>query len=429
MNTAMQDNWTPPNGIGRRFRLLLLCRAAGGGLISAALAVSALAFALLGLLAIPGLALSAPPPARTAASRVFIRRGQVSLAQRDESPSFISAEQLRLVDRGRLVHIGSGITAEHEMLYLLRLSDLSPQSVRVPLDAFVRDNPGIKADENDQRPTHEQFWIRHLLFYDSSNGEAGVEVVDRSGSDGVRRNFFIRWDLRANRLDRATLVARERPGTSHAESLALGYDPKLREFYYVRQIYGERDDRLLHVIAFSEGKARVVAEFRSRRPLRRETYFDAQRQRALLVEYAELANPEPPPQSFLVDLAGAKVTSVATPLTAYGVAFAPDGRRVYAYSSQLGEIVTLDTASGRLLATVRAGKLGHALGQVSPAELLLVRNSGLDFFRLGEPLRPAGSIPMARIASGMTHVSDSLTIEAGALVRNGDLLHVLAFPR
>lgn len=373
------------------------------------------------------LCLALPAPG---AARPLKLRKVLGIQLRVKAPSFASVTPLTLVDRRRRVFFGTGITREHQTMYLLRLKDLQRETMQVPLAAYVRAHPGIKLVASDRRPVHEQFWIRRLLFYDRDNAEAGVQVSDRFGSQQVRRHFFIHWDLKKRRLTQATLVARGRPGASHSASLAMGYDHLRKEFYYARQIYRKgTHSRTVSVIGFVAGKPRVVAQFRSLRSIQGTTYFDQPHQRALLVEYAELATPTPPPRGHLVQLDSGKVVSFAVPLTCYGAAFGGRGKKLYLYSAQLGQLWVLDAATGKKLQQLKTGKLGHALGFVNPRELLLIRNRGLRFFSTGKRLRPRGQISIKKLYKGYSNVDGSLVIPGGAVVKNGDKLHVVGLPR
>jgi hypothetical protein len=372
--------------------------------------------------------------ARRAAGGKPVVRRVVSIKQRTSSPSF-TAQELRVVDRGRLLALGNGLLAEQETIHLLRLSDLKQLTVQAPLGAYVHANPGIKVSEQDGRPIHRQFLVQRLLFYDARHREAGIQVADRFGTGRVRRHFFMHWDLAKGQLTEATLVARGY-GASHSDSLPLGYNHQRREFYYVRQIYergaqrGKGRGRTLTIVGFKAGKPRVVVQFRSHRSMQRKTYFDAAGQRALLLEYAELADKDPAPLGFLVDLARGKVRSFEIPLTAYGAAFAPDGRTIFIYSSQLGELWQVDSTSGARTAPIlKVGKQGHALGLVRPDSLLLVRNSGLRYIHLRRGrLRRGRFIRIGALYPGFSHVEGSRVVPGGALIRNGDRLYVTSLP-
>ena len=365
-----------------------------------------------------------------AGARPHVVRKVVNLTLRTASPSFASVDTLGLLDRDRRLVYGTGITREHETMYLLRLGDLGAETVRVPLDAYVRGNPGIKLKEKDRRPVHEQFWIRKLLFYDRTNQEAGVEIEDRYSTAKVKRHFFIHWDLRKKKLTTATLVARGRPGSSHAASVAMGYDHDRKEYYYARQIYRRGTfRRTVSVIGFAAGKPRVVAQFRSKRAIQTTTYFDQPRRRAVLVEYAELATPDPPPMGHLVNLGTGKVASFPVPLTCYGIAFGSRGKRIYAYSAQLGELWVLDATTGKRLQKQKVGSYGHAVGMINRRELLLIRNKSLDFYSVGKRLRRRGRTPMRKLYKGFSNVDGSVVLPGGALIKNGDALRVVSFPK
>jgi hypothetical protein len=368
-------------------------------------------------------------PAAARAPRVTTR-GVIALKQRTTAPTF-TKRPLRFLDRGKHVALGNGLWAEQDQMHLLRLRDLERRVVRVPFGAFVRSNPGMKLDQADTRPVHKQFEVQQLLFYDEQNGEAGVEVSDRLSRRHVRRHFFLHWDLKKDAITEATLVARSKPGKTLSSSLPLGYDHDRREFFFVRQIYtwskdGKRQGRTVTVVGFKAGKPRVVVQFDSGRSIQRRTHFDGRRRRVLLTEYAELADKDPAPKGFLVDLVRGKVRSFEIPLTAYGAAFDPGGELLHIYSSQLGELWTLHAATGTKSApALKVGKQGHALGVLGPGRLMLIRNSGLRLLRLkkGRP-RKGRFVRIKAVYPGFSHVEGSLVLPGGALIKNGDKLYV-----
>jgi hypothetical protein len=361
-----------------------------------------------------------------------------SLEQRLARPTFTPAQPMRVMDRGRMVYVGKGILAEPHHFYLLRLSDLKRVRVTVPFAAYVGKNPGIQVFKGDSRPIHKQFHITKLLFYDSQNQEAGAEVSDRIGTSRVIRHFYVQWDLKTGSIkDAPTLVTRTRAGQSYSHSLPLGYDYKKREFIYLRQLIAQQNGsqggtaggapRTVFVIGFSGGKPRVIADFKAQRSTASKTYFDAAHRRAMLVEYAELASKGPPPSGHLIDLKAGKVRSFAIPLTTYGVAFGAKGKKLYAYSSQLGQIWTIDQRSGKKQQQLSVGKLGHEINRVSPWQLLLLRNNGLRFFHIGKKgLRRGRWVPIKRIYTGFSHVGGSLVVCGRALIKNGDDLHIVS---
>ena len=352
----------------------------------------------------------------------------LAIAQRTEKPTFTSSS-LRLMNRGKCAYYGKGMWVEQQTFYLLRLADGKHFHVTAPFAAYVKKNPGMRADPTDHRPLHKQFQVTKLLYYDEENGEAGFEVADQGRHGGIRRHFLMQWDLRKGRIAQATLVARSQRGRTYTHMLPLGYDSKRREFSYVRQVIDHKSGgRTIFVIGFSSHKPRVIAQFEGRRSMSSKTYFDDRRQRALLVEYAELASKGPAPRGHLVDMVSGKTQHFPIPLTTYGVAMGPEGRRIYAYSAQLGDLWTIDAATGKQVASIKLGKLGHELRRVASKKLLLLRNSGFRFLRLtSKGLSRGRWVPIKRLYSGFSHVEGSLVTPGRALVRNGDTVYVVAF--
>lgn len=362
---------------------------------------------------------------RRAAAPKLLKK--LSLDQRTDAPTFAPAP-LRAMDRGKLLYYGKGLFAEQQTFYLLSLADNKVLKVTAPFDAYVRKNPGMKARRWDRRPMHEQFQITKLLYYDRQNQEAGFEVEDAiGGQTKVRRHFLMQWDLKANTISQATLVARSRSGQTYTHMLPLGYNSQRREFLYVRQVIGkDASGRTIFVIGFSSRKPRVVAQFEGQRSMSSKTYFDDVHHRALLVEYAELASKGPAPKGHLIDVVTGKVRHFAIPLTTYGVAFGAAGKRIYTYSAQLGQLWTIATASGAKLQQIKVGKLGHEIGRVGKRELLLLRNSGMRFLTLTRKgVRRGRWLPIKRLYTGFSHVGGSLVLPRRALVKNGDLLYIV----
>lgn len=362
------------------------------------------------------------------ASVPLVLRGKVDLAQRTEVPTFTPASPLVLMNRGKMLYLGRGLWRDQQTFYLLRLSDLSRVTVKAPFNAYVRANPGMLVDPNDRRPLHKQFDVTRLLYYDEANQDAGFEVADQIGPRRQRRHFLMQWNLTTKKVTHATLVARSRVGQTYTHMLPLGYDTKRREFSYVRQVIGKADEgRTVFVIAFGAGKPRIVAQFEGQRSMSSNTYVDPRHEYALLIEYAELASKGPAPRGHRIDLQSGKVRSFEIPLTTYGVAFDARGQRIYAYSSQLGQLWVVDAATGRRLQVLRIGKFGHALGVVSPSKLLLVRNNGVRQLRqTSRGLRLGRFFPITRIYTGFSHVGGSLVVPGHALIKNGDTLYVVS---
>lgn len=351
------------------------------------------------------------------------------LAMRTKAPTFVSADELRVVDRNRMLYVGSGMWKEQETFYLRNLRDYSRVSVTAPVVSYIQKNRGMLLDESDSRPILDQFNVRKLLFYDSENGEAGIEIADKINAK-VKRHFYLHWDLKKNAITEVTLVVRSAPKISWATLWPIGYDSASCTFYYLRDIEERGKERQPHtvtIIAFTRGKARVVTQFDATRSIFRRVYFDSKRQRAMPVEYGERGTETGVPHGFLVDLKGGKVKEFEVPFTTYGAAFDPAGDRVFTYSSQTGKLWSIRLSDGGVIRKLSVGGLGHALGILNGKELVLVRNSGL--LRLNRnPLRKGRFTPMAKLYSGFSHVEGSLVLNDGRfLVKNGEQVHVVKF--
>ena len=329
-----------------------------------------------------------------------------------------------------MAFVGGGLWDEQHHFYLLRMGDLRRVSVVAPLERFVADKPEIVPAT--ARPLHKHLRVRRLLFYDRANGEAGLEVVDAGATRAVQRHFYLHWDLRRGEITEATLVARTRARQSFASLEPIGYDAARRTFYYLRDVRSAkgargsakgRRQRTITVVGFVRGKPHVVAQFKASLPLNRRNYLDAAHRRALLVEYAERGGLSP--RAHLVDLASGRVRSFAAPVVAYGVAFSSDGAAAYMYSAQTGGLWVVELPSGRLLRRLKVGSLGHALGFVRPGQLLVLRNSGLQWID-ARRRRRGRFVPITALYRGFSHVEGSLVLPGRALVKNGQSLYVVA---
>jgi|GEM_PF-4251417 hypothetical protein len=351
------------------------------------------------------------------------------LAMRTDQPTFVAADELRVVNRQRMLYMGSGMWKEQQTFYLRNLKDFSRVSVTAPVVSYIRKNRGMLLDESDTRPILEQFNVRKLLFYDAENGEAGIEIADKINSK-VKRHFYLHWDLRKNKITEVTLVVRSAPKISWATLWPIGYDPDSCTFYYLRDIEERGKDRQPHtvtIIAFTRGKAKVVSRFDATRSIFRRVYFDSKRLRAMPVEYGEKGTGTGSPNGFLVDLKTGKVKKFEVPFTTYGASFDPSGDRVFAYSSQLGKLWSIRLSDGAVLKRLSVGALGHALGRLNGKELVLIRNSGI--LRLKRtPLRKGRFTRMAKLYPGFSHVEGSLVLNDGRfLVKNGERLYLVKF--
>ena len=372
------------------------------------------------------LPLLAVAPLAAARGPQLVAPAPLKLEQRTSAPTFTPAT-LRLMDRGRLVYVGKGMWAEQATFYLRELPSARPLRVVAPFAAYVASNPELLPEGARPGPLHKKLHITELLYYDREHGEAAFEVADHYRSQGVRRHFLVQWDLKRNVISHVTLVARSKPGVTYTHSLPLGYDPAQRAFFYARQVISQKADaRDVFVIGFSGGKPpRVVAQFVAERSMRSNAYFDAPSGRAMLVEYAERASTGPAPKGHLIDTRSGKALHFPIPLTCYGFAFGPAGKRLYAYSSQLGELWELDH-QGAKLRSLKVGQLGHDLGFYR-GSLVLVRNSGVQLFNArAKGLAKGRYLPLSALYRGFSHVEGSRVTPPLILLRNGSELYFVS---
>ncbi len=368
--------------------------------------------------------LAAPAEARRVRVEVIKK---ISLKQSDGPPSFTCTRRLRLLDRGRLLLLGKGLRKEQATFHLMKVTDRSVIRVAAPIRAFFAAHAGRFPDAGPWR----NYRVEDLLYYDTTAGQAGVLLRERRrGSD--QRRLYLRWDLNKKKILGARVLGRRTAAFPYVYVRPIGYAPKLKELYLQVTHGPPRGEqvRKLSVLALRDGKAREVMSRQVRRTVSRGPFYDAERNRALLVEYAERGAADPPPRGYLVPLSkgGGATLSMKIPLTTYGVSFSRDGKTVRAYSSQTGKLWVLRAKDGKRLRRVKVGKRGHALGRPFGGALLLVRNKGLLFLREGR-LRKMQFVKSARLYPGFSHVEGSLVTPRLTAIKNRRTLHVLAFRR
>lgn len=94
-----------------------------------------------------------------------------------------------------------------------------------------------------------------------------------------------------------------------------------------------------------------------------------------VVEYFEDGKGVPPGKVYVVDARGGSAFSVPAPSTAYGVAFAPDGRYLYLGSAQRGTISRVDLAARAIDKRVAAPRYLHHLVVAADGTLLALASS------------------------------------------------------
>lgn len=360
-----------------------------------------------GAVALLSAALLFCPSARGQTVKVLSKH---SIAFRAESPTFTLDLQQVPLDRGALLYLGRGIREEQDTAHLLRLADGKVIKLRVP----------VATNLPARWRTHQ---VRRILSYDTTNGEAGVELTER-GKGPHRRHYWLVWDLKKNAVTRAVPVGAsdERQWTTFRP---VGYVPARQTAYYLRVTRatsgstGSRAPRhdgpsKAVLLAIRGTAAREVAAFEIEGPVYSRTYLDAAHDRVLVAQYAEEAHGKLP-VGVLVHLETGKLTRLTLPYCTYGAAFAEDGRELLAYSGQTGELWAIDLGTGKVRRRVNVGDRGHALGLVRPGQLLLLRNRGLQPIRL-RGLRKGRLIPSTKIYPGVSHVEGSSVLGGGQVV-------------
>ncbi len=373
-------------------------------------AVLVLALALAPVLVLLG----AARPARAQTVRVL---KQHDLTLKRDSPTFIKRGPV-LVDRGRLVHHGSGLWHEQHRQHFFRVADGAPLTAEAPLAALLtREESTFPGASGVGFP---QYMVQGLLFYDTTDQQAGLLLSERGTGKGSRRLFYLHWDLAKQEL-RPLLLGDEAAGSIYVES--LGYDPQSHELYATLttpQPGGVQSQ--ISVVALSRGKRRAVTQVKAGRTVSRQPSLDGERMRAFLAEYSELDGETA--QGHLVDLRAGTVRSMPIPHTTYGVAWHPDGRTLYLYSSKLGRAEARSCEDGKLLREARVGGLGHHLAWLRKGTLVLFRNAGLQLLD-ARTLAKRAFIPSTRLYPGFSHVEGSFLAPGRLVMVNGWTVHLV----
>ncbi|MFH2005692.1 MAG: hypothetical protein ABI333_03785 [bacterium] len=364
-----------------------------------------------------------PARARSVTTRVVKR---LKLKFTTKAPTFASQRYGELMDRGRLFYLGAGIWHEQNTFYLLRLKDRKKITVRAPIQRFLLANRRTfpRAGTGGRMPAYK---ARRLLFYDRAQQVAGILLVDQIYKQHTIY-YYLHWDLKQGRITSATRISSIQRNHSWISVRPIGYAPKRRELYLhvvkkQNAARGAARPMEVSVIAVGKGTLRVVASFLGARRYSRGPFHDPAHQRAFLVEYAERGE-TPAPQGFLVDLVGGKVTRISVPVVTYGVAFPADGKHLFAYSAQSGDVWKIDTRTGRRIAKTRVGGLGHEAGMITPDTLLVVRNQALHFLD-PKRLRQWKQIPVKRFHQGFMHVQGTLVAPGWVFLRCSDDLYAI----
>ncbi len=358
------------------------------------------------LVLVPWLAAAKPPPLTVAT--------KLSLAARHVPPTFYAAEPLVVVDRGRVVYLGRGAVRDPEAIELLDLGAHAPRRLKVPLLAYAAAHP-----ETPLAPT-----VQGLFCYDTADGVGAVLVHDRNTRE--QQVYLAHWDLAQDRIDRLSLLATRGREVNWVSTRAVGYDPTRRECLValLESRRGEGPAETFRVTLLAVGDAvRTITTFAPERKLTHWPVIDAAQQRVLFGEYAEL-DTDGVARAHVVDLQSGAVRSVPIPKVTYGLALAPDGARVYAYSNMTGELVAVALEGGAVDKRLQLAKRGHAFGYLTPETLLLVTPSSLHLLDAAT-LKTKGKLPTKTIDPSIMHVEGSLVLPNRLLLRAFDAFYVV----
>lgn len=338
------------------------------------------------------------------------------LSRTQPQPGYVYSQSEGLVllngDRtlyyGRTFDIGKPITSQSG-IHLFDTERGATVQVFAPLDAFVRDHP--------QEPVRT---FNKLLCYDRGYGRGGILAADQQFAP--RRFYYLDWDLEVNRIERAILLGKETEvGKLEIYFRPIGSSAEKRECYVAvhRPEVTEiprgapwKSHETITVLGIGE-KVREVASFRTWRP--KKGYYDVQRNRSAFIEYGE--DKQDRQRGFVVDHGSGRVLGpFPVPKVAYGFAFDPDGKTVYAYSNNRGELWAIDLETLEVVRKAKHGKLGQALGLFDPDTLVLIHNGGIDFITR-KTLKKRETIAMNQVDPRIRLIEGSIVLPGRLILR------------
>ncbi len=364
--------------------------------------------------------------ARKAKEAVVMTVGQpISLERRKETPSFVKAK-LRIMDRGNLVYVGKGMWKEQERFILRQLDDGKEVELKAPLAAFFAAHPEtFPAAEGTGFP---DYFVEKLLYVDREGLRAGIHLVKKERKKKLYSHYHLGWDMKNNVIDRFDLLGvRDKKTVQLLSVMPIAYRPAKKEIILQVQAWRKTDDDIKindqKLIGFGPDTRREIASWTTNRDARRN-YLDSEHKRVLITEYAERGTPGPPPSGHLLNLETGARQTFTLPVTTYGAAFAPDGKKLYAYSNQTKVIWIIDLASGKKLKQVKVGGGGHALAWGPAGRLMLLAHRGLTFLD-PKKLTRRQFFPTAKVFSGRAWIPGSVLTNNQAIMRNGQELVIV----
>lgn len=319
-----------------------------------------------------------------------------------------------VLDRGRMLLFANGLHEERDTFHVLRLDSYRMLKLRAPIAEFLAYHVELTGSGNKISGVR-------LLYYDSTNQEAGLQLTLRDPS-GTRLVYYLHWDLSRSRITRFVRLAEDDGATERNRLRSIGYDPNQRAFYFIKQQKGFGGAREAIVYVWQYRQLRRITRFNPQRRIKVSPVFDVARSRALVIEYGEMRDSQP--LGYLVDLRGGDVRSFRLPVTTYGAIFHPTLERLYAYSSKGGELQQIDLRTGRVERTLKVGVNGHALGLVSRGWLALIRNNQVQLYQI-DSLKRGSTLSTGRLARGFFHTSGSTIRNRRIVVKNGRTIFLL----
>ncbi|MBU1535441.1 hypothetical protein KKF84_08970 [Myxococcota bacterium] len=352
-------------------------------------------------------------------------RTTLTLKHQWKKPTFAPESYGDLMDRGQLFHLGRGLWFEQGAFYFLKTGDLKKIMVQAPVQKFLLSEKVLfpAAGQGVKLP---EYSVQRLLFYDSKDQVAGIHLGDKYIYSNGGRQFYLHWDLKHKKITHAVLLATKTPLDSWVSIKRIGYDPASKELYIMmvsKQKQTSLKQYTVKILALKGGKKRLLYSFNTSGRFSMNPSFDAGNRQALLVEYAERGH-KPAPMAHLVHFDRKRQISFHIPVVTYGVAFSADGKHIYAYSAQSGQVWTIDAKTGKRLSSRRLGSLGHAAGLVFPGIVLVVRNKGFHFLGT-KNLKELQYVPITQFHKGFNHTQGTIVGPGRIYLRTSDLLRVI----
>ena len=334
---------------------------------------------------------------------------RINLDQAARRTGLTTLERPLLLNRGQSVAVAGGMRRGELTTHLLRLADSRQFLLRTPISAYLQYG--------------ERRAGARLLFYDSVHRQAGLLLTARGA--GRSSYLYAPWKVNSAPAGPPIEISQSERGRA-AEILPIGYWPRVHRFFAAEVAVKTRaaNGRRVTVMSFDRyGEPRVVKRLSTERPVH-ALHFDRRNGRALVAEYVLGKGRRARALGHLIDLRTGQARSLELPKTAYGIAFAPDGKSVHAYSSSGGTLVSIDTRTGGRGTVRRVGGLGHALGSVGESSVVVVRNAAVQLHDAHSGVRRA-SLSTSRLFDGVAHTEGSLVAGRSVVVKNGAEIAVL----